>query len=70
MSTVYYVLAVFTIVAATLRLRFRCGRIEVQFFNAWYDFWVGWFWHERLRRLYVFPVPCFGFYVQLKKKTS
>lgn len=31
---------------------------------AWYDLWVGLFWDGRKRRLYVFPVPCVGFYIE------
>ncbi len=27
---------------------------------AWYDFWVGWYWDRKLRRLYVLPLPCIG----------
>jgi hypothetical protein len=27
---------------------------------AWYDFWVGLFWDSKKRKLYLFPVPCFG----------
>lgn len=30
---------------------------------AWYDIWVGVFVDRPKRRVYVFPVPCFGFVV-------
>lgn len=31
---------------------------------AWYDFWVGAFWDRQKRKLYIFPVPCFGIVIQ------
>lgn len=31
---------------------------------AWYDLWVGFFWDQAKRRLYVFPVPMFGVVIQ------
>jgi hypothetical protein len=34
---------------------------------AWYDLWVGAFWDRRVRRLYLFPIPCLGLVVQFKK---
>ena len=31
---------------------------------AWYDLWIGAFYDRAKRRLYVFPIPCLGFYVE------
>ena len=33
-------------------------RIRLMF--AWYDMWIGAFYDRPRRRLYIFPVPCFG----------
>lgn len=38
--------------------------MSIHFLFAWYDMWIGAFWDSRKRRLYIFPVPCLGFYVQ------
>lgn len=35
---------------------------------AWYDIWIGVFVDTAKRRVYVFPVPCFGFVIQLAPK--
>lgn len=32
---------------------------------AWYDFWIGVFYDRPKRRIYIFPVPMFGFRVDL-----
>jgi len=33
---------------------------KVKMIFAWYDFWIGLFWDRTKKRLYIFPVPCFG----------
>lgn len=35
---------------------------------AWYDFWIGLFWDQRKRKLYIFPVPMFGVCVSFREK--
>jgi hypothetical protein len=32
---------------------------------AWYDFWVGFYYDRNNKRLYILPIPCIGFYIQL-----
>lgn len=33
---------------------------SIQFLFAWYDIWIGVFVDTKKRRVYVFPIPCFG----------
>lgn len=33
---------------------------------AWYDIWIGVFIDRPKRRIYVFPVPCFGLVIERK----
>lgn len=32
---------------------------------AWYDFWIGLYYDQERRRIYVLPVPCCGIVIQL-----
>jgi len=43
---------------------------EVRFIFAWYDFWVGFFWDRKGRRLYFFPIPCLGIVLESPKKSG
>lgn len=35
---------------------------------AWYDLWVGAYWNQIDRRLYILPVPCFGIVLDFGKR--
>ena len=37
---------------------------------AWYDMWIGAFYDRPRRRLYVFPIPCFGVRIDLQQEAS
>lgn len=34
---------------------------------AWYDLWVGFYWDQTHRRLYVFPIPMVGFRIDFRR---
>jgi hypothetical protein len=34
---------------------------EIRPVFAWYDLWIGAYWDRESRRLFLLPVPCFGF---------
>lgn len=38
--------------------------MTVRFIFAWYDLWVGAFWDQKGRRLYLLPFPCCGIVIQ------
>lgn len=41
--------------------------IKIRPIFAWYDFWVGFFCDRTKKRLYCFPLPTLGFYVEWRK---
>jgi len=43
-------------------------RITIRPIFAWYDLWVGFFWDQEKRRLYFFPIPCFGLVIEFSEK--
>jgi hypothetical protein len=49
-----------------LRAVFEAREVRVRPIFAWYDLWVGAFVDRSKRRLYIFPLPCFGVVIQLR----
>jgi len=41
---------------------------KIRMVFAWYDFWIGFFYDRRERKLYFFPVPCIGISFERAKK--
>jgi len=37
---------------------------------AWFDLWVGVFIDRPNRRVYIFPIPCFGIVVERRKRKA
>ena len=43
--------------------------MKVSFFFAWYDFWIGWFYDQKKRILYICPLPCCVFKFESRTNT-
>ena len=41
--------------------------MEINLVLAWYDFWVGIFWDQEKRNLYILPIPCIGLRIHFHK---
>ena len=40
--------------------------MKVKLIFAWYDFWIGLFYDQKKKRLYVFPIPMIGIIIQFR----
>jgi len=58
------------LVCEQLGLRREGEPFRVRPMFAWYDLWVGAFWDQRRRRLYVMLLPTLGFHVQFSTLES
>lgn len=41
--------------------------MKIKFIFAWYDFWIGMFWDQNKKRLYILPIPCVGVVLDFRK---
>ncbi len=41
---------------------------KVEIIFAWYDLWIGFFWDQKKRWLYIFPLPTVGFIIKFKNR--
>jgi len=53
-----------------LAVEFMWAVVSVRFLFKWFDFWVGWFWDSKSRRLYVLPLPMLGVVFQFEPKVE
>lgn len=44
----------------------RCAVIRVRPLVAWYDCWIGLFWNQKKRTLYIFPIPMLGISISIR----
>jgi len=47
--------------------RIACGKKELIFLVAWFDFWVGVYFDPKNRSFYICPLPCCVFYIGERK---
>lgn len=40
-------------------------RFRVRLFFRWYDFWVGFYLDQKMKTLYICPIPMFGISIQM-----
>jgi hypothetical protein len=44
--------------------------MKVKFIFAWYDLWIGFFWDNKKKWLYFFPLPMVGIILKFSNKLS
>jgi hypothetical protein len=44
--------------------------MKISFVFAWYDLWIGVYWDQIKRKLYVLPLPCVGIAFEFPSKPA
>jgi hypothetical protein len=44
--------------------------VKIQFIFAWFDFWIGIFYDQKKKWIYLFLFPMCGIIIKLKKKSK
>lgn len=49
-------------------MNMKIGSLNIEPFFRWYDLWIGAYWDRHSRKLYVCPIPMFGFCISGSEK--
>ena len=50
-----------------IQMKVKKHNRRIKFFFCWYDFWVGFYYDRRRKKLYFCPIPCFVIEISLRR---